>query len=85
MQGFLTAVLQNHARLTEAPIDQIAFGFSVMSMEDKQQPAEAPEVGACVSGLHLEAARCEVLIQHILPAQMETAMPILVLMLPILV
>ena len=57
-------MLQNHARLTQAPIDQITFGFSVLSVEDKQQPTESPETGAYVSGLHLEAARYA-LQQHI--------------------
>lgn len=57
MQGFLTAVLQNHARLTQTPIDQIKFGFRVMQEQEAQQLASAPSSGAYLSGLHLEGAR----------------------------
>lgn len=57
LQGFLTAVLQNHARLTQAPIDQLSFGFDVLAVDDAVQLATPPEIGVCVSGLHLEGAR----------------------------
>ena len=57
LQGFLTAVLQNHARLTQTPIDHLSFGFTVLPLEDAQQLTAAPESGVCVSGLHLEGAR----------------------------
>ena len=57
VQGFLTAVLQNHARLTQTPIDQLSFGFSVMQEQHVQQLSSAPPTGAYVSGLHLEGAR----------------------------
>ncbi|KAL3130869.1 hypothetical protein ABBQ38_000199 [Trebouxia sp. C0009 RCD-2024] len=49
-QGLLTAVLQNHARLTKMPIDQLNFGFEVLRVEDALQLAAPPEVGVCVSG-----------------------------------
>ena len=61
VQGFLTAVLQNHARLTQVPIDQLSFGFEVLRKEDAMQLTAPPEVGVCVSGLHLEAARYTVI------------------------
>lgn len=64
MQGFLTAVLQNHARLTQTPIDQLSFGFTVLPVEDAQQVTAAPESGVYVSGLHLEGARCASLAMH---------------------
>ena len=57
LQGFLTAVLQNHARLTQTPIDQLSFGFDVLAIGDALQLATPPEIGVCVSGLHLEGAR----------------------------
>lgn len=57
LQGFLTAVLQNHARLTQTPIDQLSFGFDVLAMDDAVQLATPPDIGVCVSGLHLEGAR----------------------------
>lgn len=39
------------------PIDQLNFGFEVLRVEDALQLAAPPEVGVCVSGLHLEGAR----------------------------
>ena len=57
MQGFLTAVLQNHARLTQTPIDQLSFGFRVMQEQEAEQLASGPAAGAYLSGLHLEGAR----------------------------
>ena len=57
VQGFLTAVLQNHARLTQMPIDQLSFAFKVLPVEEAGQLKAAPDTGACVSGLHLEGAR----------------------------
>ncbi|DBA83803.1 TPA: hypothetical protein ACH3X1_006326, partial [Trebouxia sp. C0004] len=56
-QGFLTAVLQNHARLTHTPIDQLSFGFEVLAVEEAQELTAAPQTGVFVSGLHLECAR----------------------------
>ena len=57
LQGFLTAVLQNHARLTHTPIDQLSFGFKVLAVEEAQELTAAPQTGVYVSGLHLEGAR----------------------------
>jgi dynein heavy chain len=57
-QGFLTGVLQAHARSSGTPIDRLAFGFAVCS--SAAGPADvtaAPEVGVYVHGLYLEAAR----------------------------
>ena len=57
MQGFLTAVLQNHARLTQTSIDQLSFGFSVRPEQEAGQVASGPSSGAYLFGLHLEGAR----------------------------
>ncbi|WIA37814.1 hypothetical protein OEZ86_014676 [Tetradesmus obliquus] len=57
-QGFLTGVLQAHARSSGTPIDRLAFGFAALS--GAAGPADitaAPEVGVYVHGLYLEAAR----------------------------
>ena len=53
----MTAVLQNHARLTHTPIDQLSFGFKVLAVEEAQELTAAPQTGVYVSGLHLEGAR----------------------------
>ena len=50
-------MLQNHARLTQTPIDQLSFGFNVLAINDALQLETPPETGVCVSGLHLEGAR----------------------------
>ncbi len=57
LQAFLTAVLQNHARMTHTPIDQLSFGFKVLAVEEAQELTAAPQTGVYVSGLHLEGAR----------------------------
>ncbi len=67
--GFLTAVLQNHARLTQTPIDQLSFGFKVLPVEQAQELTAAPKTGVCVSGLHLEGARCACL--TLMPLQLH--------------
>ena len=57
VQGFLTAVLQNHARASQTPIDQLSFAFQVMQEQEADQLASPSPSGAYVSGLHLEGAR----------------------------
>ncbi len=67
-QGFLTAVLQNHARRHRTPIDRLAFSFAVQGSEaeaagEHQQvkrggtPPPPPESGVSITGLFLESAR----------------------------
>ncbi|KAL3138895.1 hypothetical protein ABBQ32_005718 [Trebouxia sp. C0010 RCD-2024] len=78
-QGLLTAVLQNHARLTQMPIDQLSFGFEVLHIEDALQLAAPPEVGVCVSGLHLEGARWSTELGTVAqpePGSMTSALPL---------
>lgn len=64
----MTAVLQNHARLTHTPIDQLSFGFKVLPVVDAQELTAAPQIGVCVSGLHLEGARYKRSLLRILAA-----------------
>uniref|UniRef100_A0A7R9YUZ1 Dynein heavy chain C-terminal domain-containing protein n=2 Tax=Chlamydomonas euryale TaxID=1486919 RepID=A0A7R9YUZ1_9CHLO len=69
-QGFLTAVLQNHARMSRTPIDRLAFCFDVLpraadgaaapagghgSRDSKDLPGSVTS-GVIVTGLHLEGA-----------------------------
>lgn len=52
-QGFLTALLQNHARRNQIAIDRLTFGFRVASTRETGGHAE----GTLISGLHLEGAK----------------------------
>jgi hypothetical protein len=55
-QGFLTAVLQNHARKMRIPIDRLSFGFDVSSYDMPTDIKASPREGVYVHGLFLESA-----------------------------
>lgn len=55
-QGFLTGVLQTHARKTMMPIDKFLFTFKVTEFENDLSKVGAPEEGVYISGLFLEGA-----------------------------
>ena len=55
-QGFLTAVLQTHARTHGMPVDTLSFSHSVLSLSP-QEISSSPEEGVYVSGLFLNGAR----------------------------
>ena len=46
-QGFLTGVLQTHARQYKIPIDTLSFKFKVMAIE-KEKLTAPPEVQFCL-------------------------------------
>ena len=54
-QSFLTGTLQNFARASRTPIDQILFDFEVVPHVDTTQ--ESPVRGCYIHGLFLEGAR----------------------------
>jgi dynein heavy chain len=56
-QGFLTAVLQSHARQPgkEIPIDELSFSFKFMDFDKENCSARPPE-GVYINGLILEGA-----------------------------
>jgi len=56
-QGFMTGVLQTHARRHRIPIDTLSFSFKIQVMETAREVAAAPRDGVFVDGLFLEAAR----------------------------
>ena len=55
-QGFLTAILQTHARNYQIPIDELSFDFEVSIFENENQVKEPPKNGIYVSGMYLEGA-----------------------------
>jgi dynein heavy chain len=75
-QGFLTGVLQNHARKYNIPIDSLQFNYDVKLLDEEDiaenENAEI-EDGALISGLFLEGARWDrekQLIQDSFPMEM---------------
>ena len=51
-QGFLTSLLQTHARNSGTPVDRLEFGVTVM----KNQPLKPAHIGAHINGPFLQAA-----------------------------
>lgn len=56
-QGFLTGVLQTHARNYKIAIDKLAFSFQIMPEEEPSEVEESPEDGVYVYGLYMDGAR----------------------------
>jgi len=56
-QGFLTGVLQTHARQYRVAIDLLAFSFSIMDEEGPEELEEKPENGVVVYGCFMDGAR----------------------------
>lgn len=58
-QGFLTGVLQTHARLYKIPIDELNFVFEVMVEEDPNELEEEGEHkdGVIIHGFYMDGAR----------------------------
>jgi len=75
-QGFLTGVLQNHARKYGIPINALDFRFEVQATSLEE--IEGPEDGVVVYGLFMEGARYSeesAQIVDSLPAEMYSEMP----------
>lgn len=56
-QGFMTGVLQTHARLHTIAIDKLAFSFEIMDYEGFEDVEEKPQDGVYIHGLFVDAAR----------------------------
>ncbi|XP_025152566.1 dynein heavy chain 3, axonemal [Harpegnathos saltator] len=77
-QSFLTAVLQNYARLHKIPIDQLDFQFEVTQFESNID--ESPSYGVYINGLFLEGARWnreKMLLDESKPKIMFDALPVI--------
>eukprot|EP00967_Tisochrysis_lutea_P034239 scaffold40824_cov15-Tisochrysis_lutea.AAC.1 len=57
MQGFMTGVLQMHARKYSIPIDTLGFGFAVMEAWSASEVAKPPQDGVLIDGLWLDGAQ----------------------------
>jgi dynein heavy chain len=53
-QGFMTASLQLHARMTQIPIDTLEFFSNVIKTEDPATITASPETGVHIHGLFLQ-------------------------------
>jgi dynein heavy chain len=56
-QGFMTGVLQTHARHYQIAIDKLTFSFSYMDAEGVEDIEEKPEDGVYIYGLFMDGAR----------------------------
>ena len=57
-QGFMTGVLQTHARKYQQPIDSLNFNFSVLDGKETAEDIDAPaEDGVLIDGLFVDNAR----------------------------
>jgi len=59
-QGFLTGVLQNHARKYQIAIDRLNYGFTVMDYYENNEKLEPVQDGVYISGLFMDGARWDV-------------------------
>lgn len=58
-QGFMTGVLQTHARQYRIAIDKLSFDFVILEQEGPEQLEERPEDGVYIYGLFIEGGRLD--------------------------
>jgi len=56
-QGFMTAVLQKHARKYQLPIDKLQYQFTVLDQYHREDIEAAPDDGVYIDGLFMDGAR----------------------------
>jgi len=56
-QGFMTGVLQTHARQYKIAIDRLSFSFEILIAEKAEEIDEKPEDGVYIHGLFIDGAR----------------------------
>jgi dynein heavy chain, axonemal len=82
-QGFLTGVLQNHARKSNIPIDTLNFNYKVRDIQEGDPKINSPEYqddGVLIHGLYMEGARWDGekrLIQDSYAMNMYSIMPLI--------
>lgn len=78
-QGFMTGVLQTHARQYRIAIDKLAYSFEFLEAEGAEDVDEAPEDGVYVHGLFMDGARWDreaVNVADQVPTVMFDTMPV---------
>jgi dynein heavy chain len=81
-QGFLTAVLQQHARRFKIPIDTLRFRCEVQQQYNSDEIKQPARLGVYISGLFMEGARWDAAAGSIAesrPAELFTPMPVILL------
>ena len=68
-QGFITAVLQNHARKTKLPIDSLTLKTTVLKKYQLEKNEQGPQNGVYLKGLFLENAFFDNIEQKIVEAR----------------
>lgn len=79
-QGFLTGVLQTHARQYRIAIDKLSFAFEIMEQEGPEEIEAKPEDGVLIYGLFIEMARWDREAGHVTdsyPGKMIEQMPVI--------
>ena len=56
-QGFLTGVLQTHARQYKIAIDELGWAFEVLEAEEPSEVEERPKDGVLIYGCFMDGAR----------------------------
>jgi dynein heavy chain len=79
-QGFMTGVLQTHARTYQIAIDKLKFSFEILVQESAEEIEEEPEDGVYIYGLFMDGARWDrdtmtIADQH--PSEMYDKMPVI--------
>jgi dynein heavy chain len=78
-QGFLTGMLQKHARKHIIPIDSLEYAFAVTEFNEAEEVEQAAEDGCYVHGLFVEAATWDEeskQLQPALPGAMYASLPL---------
>ena len=79
-QGFLTGVLQTHARQYKIAIDRLDFTFEILEAEGPDEIEQQPEDGVYIYGLFIESARWDREAGHVADSyqgKMVEKMPVL--------
>ncbi|XP_051776026.1 dynein axonemal heavy chain 3-like isoform X1 [Erpetoichthys calabaricus] len=82
-QCFLTGVLQNHARKSQVPIDQLNFQFHLTEYHTEQPPSiMTQESGVYIKGIFIEGASWDTkkrTLKEVQPTELYESLPIILL------